>query len=281
MSELGSNSSVERPAASRKLKPTLGGVRTSTSPKSRSSTSCPITARWAWRAHERRGDLPRRTGHDQPALPHRGGDGAPQPWLRRCGAVRHPMSVADFRAALDEMAAAYTVSVGREETGVSLDVPAEDAWRALDLFAAVLQAPAFGVASAAAMGRRSQTEGIDWGSSIAGAIASFDSRLFRDHPFGRSPSADDTAAANADGAERYHQRQQLVPGTRRARSPGATRSAPPGDPRPGACWWSVPSGSCTRSVTRERARMSSSLPRERSRTAPGVWMKLSRMLDST
>ena len=73
------------------------------------------------------------------------------------------MSVADFRAALDEMAAAYTVSVGREETGVTLDVPAEDAWRALDLFAAVLQAPAFGVASAAAMGRRSQTEGIDWG----------------------------------------------------------------------------------------------------------------------
>ena len=118
--------------------------------------------------------------------------------------------MADFRAALDEMAAAYTVSVGREETGVTLDVPAEDAWRALDLFAAVLQAPAFGVASAAAMGRRSQTEGIDWGSSIAGAIASFDSRLFRDHPFGRSPSADDTPAANADGAERYH-RTYVVP----------------------------------------------------------------------
>ena len=41
------------------------------------------------------------------------------------------MSVTDFRAVLADMAAAYTVTLGREETEITLDVPAEDAWRAL------------------------------------------------------------------------------------------------------------------------------------------------------
>ncbi len=120
------------------------------------------------------------------------------------------MSAAEFRAALDEMAAAYTVSVGREETEVTLDVPAEDAWRALDLLAATLQAPAFGASSAGGTVRRSQAEGIDWASSIAGAIAAFDRRLYQAHPFGRSPSAADMAAANAAGAEHFH-RNYFVP----------------------------------------------------------------------
>ena len=114
------------------------------------------------------------------------------------------MSVADFRAALDEMAAAYSVTVGREETEITMDVPAEDAWQALDLFAALLQGPAFDASSAGGPARMSQAEGIDWARSIAGAIAVFDSRLYQGHPFGRSPSADDMEAANAGGAERYH-----------------------------------------------------------------------------
>ena len=120
------------------------------------------------------------------------------------------MSVADFRAALDEMAAAYTVTVGREETEITMDVPAEDAWRALDLFAAILQGPAFGASSAGGPERTSQAEGIDWASSIAGALEAFDSRLYEGHPFGRSPSADDVDEANAGGAERYH-RRYVVP----------------------------------------------------------------------
>ena len=120
------------------------------------------------------------------------------------------MSVADFRAVLDEMAAAYTVTVGREETEITMDVPAEDAWRALDLFSAILQGPAFGASSAGGPGRTSQAEGIDWASSIAGTIAAFDSRLYQGHPFGRSPSADDMDKANSGGAERYH-RTYLVP----------------------------------------------------------------------
>lgn len=120
------------------------------------------------------------------------------------------MSVTDFRAALDEMAAAYTVTVGREETEIIMDVPAEDAWRALDLFSAILQGPAFGASSAGGTGRTSQAEGIDWASSIAGTIAAFDGRLYQGHPFGRSPSTDDMNEANARGAERYH-RTYVVP----------------------------------------------------------------------
>ncbi len=120
------------------------------------------------------------------------------------------MSVADFRAALDQMAAAYTVTLGREETEITMDVPAGDAWRALDLFSATLQGPALGASSAGSPARTSQAEGIDWASSIAGAIAAFDSRLYQGHPFGRSPSADDVDEANAGGAERYH-RTYFVP----------------------------------------------------------------------
>ncbi len=127
--------------------------------------------------------------------------------LRR-GPVSKP--VAEFRAALDEMAAAYTVVVRREETEITMDVPAEDAWRALDLFAAILQWPTFAVSSEGVSGRTSQAEGIDWGRSIAGAIAAFESRLYEGHPFSRSPSADDLDEAIAGGAESYH-RTYFVP----------------------------------------------------------------------
>jgi len=120
------------------------------------------------------------------------------------------MSAAGFRAALDDMAAAYTVTLGREETEITMDVPAEDAWRALDLFAAVLQGPAFGATSTGGPGRTSQAEGIDWASSIAGAIEAFDNRLYQGHPFGRPPSAADMDAASSGGAQRYH-RRYVVP----------------------------------------------------------------------
>ncbi len=43
--------------------------------------------------------------------------------------------------ALAEMTAEYQVSMGRELTQITLNVPAEDAWRALDLLAATLRRP--------------------------------------------------------------------------------------------------------------------------------------------
>ena len=120
------------------------------------------------------------------------------------------MSGSAFREALSDMAAAYSVAVGREETEITLDVPAEDAWRALGLLSAVLRQPAFSGSASGGPGRTSQAEGIDWASSIAGAIAAFDSRLYEGHAFGRSATAAQMEAVNGGGAQRFH-RSYFVP----------------------------------------------------------------------
>ena len=134
-------------------------------------------------------------------------DGAPGEAAVVAAALRRgpaSMGPGEFRRALDEMAAAYAVTVTLEEMEITLDVPAEDAWRALELFAGLVREPAFGADGAGGPGRASQAEGIDWASSIAGAIAAFNSSLYRDHVFGRTPTAGDMDAARAGGAQRFH-----------------------------------------------------------------------------
>ncbi len=126
---------------------------------------------------------------------------------------RGPASMAPeaFRDALEEMAAEYTVTVRHEETEITLDVPAEDGWRAMELLADVLADPAFGAAGAGGPGRTSQAAGIDFASSIQGAIDALESRLFQGHAFGRVPTPAQMDAARGGGAERFH-RTHFVPG---------------------------------------------------------------------
>ena len=121
---------------------------------------------------------------------------------------RGPASMAgsEFGAALADMAAAYSVDLGREEIEITLDVPAEDAWQALGLLAGVLREPAFGRQTGGGPGRTSRTGGIDWESSIAGAIAAFDSRMWQGHPFGRTATPAQQEAAVTEGAQRFHDR---------------------------------------------------------------------------
>jgi len=116
------------------------------------------------------------------------------------------MAPGAFAEALDRMAALYTVQVGREETEIVLEVGAEDAWEALDLFAEVLRAPGFEAASrgggARPAGRASSAGGIDYESSLAGAVTLFEDALYGDHPFGLRgvgsvPSPADVQAAHA------------------------------------------------------------------------------------
>jgi predicted Zn-dependent peptidase len=116
------------------------------------------------------------------------------------------MSDSEFRAALADMAAEYSVALGREETEITLDVPAGDAWEALGLLAAVLREPTFSGPETGGPARTSQTRGIDWERSIAGAIAAFDSRLWQGHPFGRTPTDAEMQAATTGGAQRLHGR---------------------------------------------------------------------------
>jgi predicted Zn-dependent peptidase len=134
-------------------------------------------------------------------------DGAPGESHLVADALRRgpaDMDPAAFRAALADMTAEYHVTMSTEETEVTLDVPAEDAERALDLFAATLRAPLFAGSASAAGSRTTQAEGIDWASSIAGAITAFEARLFTGHPYGRAPTPAEWEAARNGGAERLH-----------------------------------------------------------------------------
>lgn len=142
------------------------------------------------------------------------------------------MSTGAFHDALDRMTAEYTVTVGREETEITLDVPFEDARAAMELLAATLADPAFSSASGAeraggredagSVGRVGSVESvqgaegadgpqrapsvaaIDYASSMAGAVALFEDRLFRGHVHGRRPSGGELAAARSGGAEEFH-----------------------------------------------------------------------------
>ena len=110
-----------------------------------------------------------------------------------------------FAAALDAMAASFGVSVTNEEFEITLDVSLEDAPQALELFALTLTEPAFGGAGAGGPGRARQAEGIDWASSIAGAIDAFNSRLYQGHAFGRTATPAQMDAARRGGAERFYE----------------------------------------------------------------------------
>lgn len=133
------------------------------------------------------------------------GHGAPGSAEAMAAALRRGpagMTQAAFRAALADMQAEYTVTLGHEETQLSLDVLAEDASAALELMASVIRAPAF--ESAATGPSVSEASGgvdggIDYASSLQGAIDLFESRLFEGHAFGRRADASGAAAEALHG----------------------------------------------------------------------------------
>ena len=142
------------------------------------------------------------------------GHGAPGEAAELAAAVRRgPTSLESggFADALDRMAALWSVTPGHEETEVVLEVGAEDAWEALELLAASLRAPAFEVGRASGPARATPaTGGIDYASSLAGAVSLFEERLYRGHPFGRRATSAERDAARNGGAEGLHERR-VVP----------------------------------------------------------------------
>ena len=131
------------------------------------------------------------------------------------------MTPEQFSAALEEMAAEFRVEMGVEETEITLDVSAEDAERALDLLAGLLREPALAegdivalrdgatrvAPSAAATG---ESGPVLYEGSLDAATDLFRQRLFEDHPYGRTPTAEDAAALTLDGVRDFH-RTQFVP----------------------------------------------------------------------
>jgi zinc protease len=121
------------------------------------------------------------------------------------------MAPGAFREALDRMAAVYSVQVGREETEVVLEVGAEDAWEALEVFAESLRSPALEAATqggGSPAPRTSSAGGIDYDGSLAGAVTLFENALYGDHPLGlRTGEASPGPEAIRAAHDRY-----VVPG---------------------------------------------------------------------
>jgi zinc protease len=124
-------------------------------------------------------------------------------------------SPAAFRQTLEEMTAAYAVSVGREITELSLNVPAEDAWQALDLLAAVLRAPRVGAPGASPQAspgavRQAEDGPVLYEGSMPVAVRLFEDLLYGAHPFGGSVADTDTATLTPSDVSAFHQ-QLFVP----------------------------------------------------------------------
>lgn len=112
-----------------------------------------------------------------------------------------------FRDALADMQAEYTVTLGHEETQLSLDVLAEDASAALELMASVIRAPSFESAAtgpSASEASGGVDGGIDYASSLQGAIDLFESRLFEGHAFARRAEGS-RAEGSGPKAEALHE----------------------------------------------------------------------------
>ena len=152
-----------------------------------------------------------------------GPEGAAEVLLR--GLQQGPANVGagDFRRALEAMVAEYGVTMGTEETEITLNVPTEDAAAALRLLAGVLQSPRLpgpgslardagpsgapggpvgGAASRGAAsgggGNRSATAAGESGpvlyeGSLDATVQAFRDRLFEDHPYGYQPTDEDFA----------------------------------------------------------------------------------------
>lgn len=123
------------------------------------------------------------------------------------------MGSGDFKAALDRMTADYTVEMHDEWTEVSLNVPAEDLDEALTLFAGVLRDPAITAANIESAAAGAAPGNADLGGesgpalyegSLDAAVDRFYEILYKEHPYGRRPTATDFADLEVDDVARFH-----------------------------------------------------------------------------
>jgi zinc protease len=112
-------------------------------------------------------------------------------------------------AALKRMTAELSVEMHDEWTEIALNVPAEDLDQALSIFADMLRAPAISAAnikSAAADAAPAPAE-----ASLDAAVDRFYEVIYKYHPYGVQPPADDFAQLDATDIAGFHARY-FVPG---------------------------------------------------------------------
>jgi zinc protease len=119
----------------------------------------------------------------------------------------------EFKANLERMTAEFNVEMHDEWTEITLNVPAEDLDRALPILAGVLQSPAINNSNIerAAGGARSDSGATLYEGSMPETVRAFYEILYRDHPYGRHPTADEFSDLDVDDVEGFHE-TYFVPG---------------------------------------------------------------------
>ena len=130
------------------------------------------------------------------------------------------MDSADFNAALKRMAAEFTVEMHDEWTEITLNVPAEDLDQALLMFAGLLRNPAISGANIEHAAAEATPAPGDLGGesgpalfegSLAAAVDRFYETLYKGHPYGIRPTAEDFAQLDDQDVANFHARY-FVPG---------------------------------------------------------------------
>mgnify|MGYP002622250094 CR=1 FL=1 len=130
------------------------------------------------------------------------------------------MSAAEFRSALERMTAQYTVELHDEWAEVSLNVPIEDLGEALPMFARLLRQPLVTEANIVGAARQATPAASDLGGesgaalyegSMNAAVGHFYAILYRDHAYGRKPTAQEFDDLTVLDVAAFHARH-FVPG---------------------------------------------------------------------
>ena len=130
------------------------------------------------------------------------------------------MSSSDFKSSLEQMTADFVVDMHDEWTEITLNVPVEDLEEALSLFAGLLRHPSISDANIERASKGVAPVNSDLGGesgaalyegSMNVAVNRFYEIIYKDHPYGSRPSADDFNDLNANDVRNFHA-TYFVPG---------------------------------------------------------------------
>ena len=130
------------------------------------------------------------------------------------------MDAAEFALTLEHMTAQYVVRTHDEWTEITLNVPVEDLERALEMFAGLLRNPSISYTNIERASRGAAPSGKDLGGesgaalyegSMPVAVERFYDVLYKNHPYGRKPAADDFENLGIENVQAFHARF-FVPG---------------------------------------------------------------------
>jgi len=123
------------------------------------------------------------------------------------------MGNSEFKANLERMTAEFNVEMHDEWTEITLNVPVEDLDQALPIFAGILQSPAINDANIerAAGGAPGDSGATLYEGSMPETVERFYEILYKDHPYGIHPTANEFGDLDVNDVEDLHEKY-FVPG---------------------------------------------------------------------